>query len=542
SKELVAGSFVYVVKGQYQYVVADANSTNYHLRTSAGLKLYVQSKNGNFDVRAFGASCDGVTDETDAWVAAYNCILSLNSNPTWSNMGCLSGNVGDKHYLPNGIDLLGLGKIDVKGEILTDTGQEVVFGIGSVLGEPTSYNFADLQNGKFVAQGIMNGKVVIGNAPELILRADTTTIDRKSCAYSSYYMGSVAIITLIGISGQNGSPYINSNNFYGQRGSEINIIGDYPHNHNMFYGFCFENSTFNFSVGYSNHVKDCRLEGTCVYNASSGTFDNWVFRTYNQFADSYFRQLGATLTTVNNLGGDQGIVDEGDKYYSMETIYAITPDSANYDVKTFERGVSVLTCRANYNVFFDSGLIEVKNPFALMIETDQTFWQPFLYAYDISGNLITTETNVKGVIPSLSWDAANSRFKFGATMGNGTVISVYPDLANGVKFVRYTVGTGVVSGSAFQHFKLKKIERSSNSTVVPIARPNRNGYHFFGTGIAPVPTAGNWRIGDVVENTNPQELGASPNKYFTSRWHRLTDGSGNVLNTDWRAERVLTGN
>jgi hypothetical protein len=357
-------------------------------------------------------------------------------------------------------------------------------------------------------------------------------------------MGSVPIITLIGISGPNGSPYINSNNFYGQRGSIINIVGDYPHNHNMFYGFCLENSTFNFSVGYSNHVKDCRLEGTCVYNASPGTFDNWVFRTYNQFADSYFRQLGSTLTTVNNQGGDQGIVDEGDKYYSMETVYAITPDSPTYDAKTFERGVSALTCRANFTVFFDSGLIEIKNPFALMIETDQVFWQPFLYAYDSSGNLITTETDVIGVVPDLAWDAVNSRFKFGATKGDKVVIPIYPDVANSVKFVRYTVGLGLVSGSAFRHYKLKKIERSSKSTVIPIAKPKSKGFHFAGSGAAPVPTQGVWKTGDVVENTNPQELGASPSKYFTARWHRLTDGgaSDNNLHVDWRPEIVNTRN
>ena len=57
-----------------------------------------------------------------------------------------------------------------------------------------------------------------------------------------------------------------------------------------------------------------------------------------------------------------------------------------------------------------------------------------------------------------------------------------------------------------------------------------------------VPTTGTWAIGDYVHNSAPAELGTTPNKYVVYGWKRLTSGSANVLNTDWVADRRLTGN
>lgn len=57
-----------------------------------------------------------------------------------------------------------------------------------------------------------------------------------------------------------------------------------------------------------------------------------------------------------------------------------------------------------------------------------------------------------------------------------------------------------------------------------------------------MPTLGEWRKGDKVLNTNPSELGTTPNKYTVNGWLRLTDSSNHVLNTDWVEMRTLTGN
>lgn len=57
-----------------------------------------------------------------------------------------------------------------------------------------------------------------------------------------------------------------------------------------------------------------------------------------------------------------------------------------------------------------------------------------------------------------------------------------------------------------------------------------------------MPTSGSWMAGMFVKNTNITELGSAPNKYTLSGWTRLTTGNANVLNTDWREMRCLTGN
>lgn len=56
------------------------------------------------------------------------------------------------------------------------------------------------------------------------------------------------------------------------------------------------------------------------------------------------------------------------------------------------------------------------------------------------------------------------------------------------------------------------------------------------------PTSGTWAKGDFIRNSNPTEAGSAASKYVVLGWIRLTDGSANVLNTDWVACRVLTGN
>jgi hypothetical protein len=56
------------------------------------------------------------------------------------------------------------------------------------------------------------------------------------------------------------------------------------------------------------------------------------------------------------------------------------------------------------------------------------------------------------------------------------------------------------------------------------------------------PASGTWTKGDFIRNSNPTETGAPLSQYVILGWIRLTDGSANVLNTDWVEVRTLTGN
>jgi len=59
---------------------------------------------------------------------------------------------------------------------------------------------------------------------------------------------------------------------------------------------------------------------------------------------------------------------------------------------------------------------------------------------------------------------------------------------------------------------------------------------------AALPAQSTWYIGDFAYSSSVTQLGISPNKYLIKGWTRITQGTGNVLNTDWLENRVLTGN
>lgn len=56
-----------------------------------------------------------------------------------------------------------------------------------------------------------------------------------------------------------------------------------------------------------------------------------------------------------------------------------------------------------------------------------------------------------------------------------------------------------------------------------------------------IPTFGFWKIGDLVENTNPSKQGTAGSQYIVDGWRRITTGTGNVLGTDWVEMRITTG-
>ncbi|WP_373232098.1 glycosyl hydrolase family 28-related protein [Cohnella sp.] len=82
--------------------------------------------------------------------------------------------------------------------------------------------------------------------------------------------------------------------------------------------------------------------------------------------------------------------------------------------------------------------------------------------------------------------------------------------------------------------------------LLPVFYPKNGKFLFNGQAFtAGLPTATGWLasdIGKVVYESAPAEAGTTPNKYTIFGYQRLTAGDGNVLNTDWRALRALTGN
>jgi hypothetical protein len=86
---------------------------------------------------------------------------------------------------------------------------------------------------------------------------------------------------------------------------------------------------------------------------------------------------------------------------------------------------------------------------------------------------------------------------------------------------------------------LNKVLREIAIKTNQIAAGNTAGFDAQSTA---VPSTGTWAIGDYVKKSNPVEAGSAPNKYVIKGWIRVTNGSGNTLNTDWLEDRALTGN
>ena len=58
---------------------------------------------------------------------------------------------------------------------------------------------------------------------------------------------------------------------------------------------------------------------------------------------------------------------------------------------------------------------------------------------------------------------------------------------------------------------------------------------------AAMPSTGEYAKGDVILNRNPEVQGSTGSQYVIHGWHRLTSGSGHVLNADWVELRIPTG-
>lgn len=91
--------------------------------------------------------------------------------------------------------------------------------------------------------------------------------------------------------------------------------------------------------------------------------------------------------------------------------------------------------------------------------------------------------------------------------------------------------------------QLKKVLYDSMQATARKVNGISSGVFAYVDGVsATVPAAGTWAKGDFIRKTNPVEAGVALSKYVIVGWVRITDGSANVLNTDWLECRFLTGN
>ncbi|MEQ0254876.1 hypothetical protein, partial [Klebsiella sp. CN_Kp116] len=56
-----------------------------------------------------------------------------------------------------------------------------------------------------------------------------------------------------------------------------------------------------------------------------------------------------------------------------------------------------------------------------------------------------------------------------------------------------------------------------------------------------MPVSGSYESGDEVKNMTLTIQGVAGSRYVIKSWLRVTTGSSHVLNVDWVAQKVLTG-
>ena len=74
ANQVVAGNIIRTLAEGFAYRVAASSASDHHVTTAGGLKLYVLPGDNGFNVRAFGAKGDNITDDT----AAFNAAVRAN--------------------------------------------------------------------------------------------------------------------------------------------------------------------------------------------------------------------------------------------------------------------------------------------------------------------------------------------------------------------------------------------------------------------------------------------------------------------------------
>lgn len=94
---VVAGQTVHVRKGDFTYEVASSGSSNNHLITAGGVKLYVLRGPNGWNMLAFGADNTGVSDASSIFQAVLDIVLAARTGFTG-----FTAYGQDKIYFPKG--------------------------------------------------------------------------------------------------------------------------------------------------------------------------------------------------------------------------------------------------------------------------------------------------------------------------------------------------------------------------------------------------------------------------------------------------------
>lgn len=150
---------------------------------------------------------------------------------------------------------------------------------------------------------------------------------------------------------------------------------------------------------------------------------------------------------------------------------------------------------------------------------------------------------ISNLQPTTSLPAQTQGIHVSGTQGGVTISS--NDIGGGTGTTYQGIFLGSIGGSAtldYLHMEGNRVDESASFPIVDsiFVYGRRSGGQ--ATIFTALPAQSTWKIGDSVTLSSPVEAGTAPNKYMIVGWLRKTNGTANVLNTDWLQRRVLTGN
>lgn len=503
----------YVLAGGFAYVVVASGGD---VTTAGGVQLDVLvNSGGSVTPEQFGAVGDGVADDAAfLTTAAAFCVSTGATLEGKGNYSCASS--------------VNLRYIKTNFEAATITIAHAGIGV-YIGGNANNPNNPTQRFGAFTRTvgsdstttpsvrciGAKGQKVHVFRCNYFQVYADTNstvyTTDYSS-AYSSFYLKYIGTIELTNNAGTDGTAtqWINENQFYLNRTTNVLINGTYPHNHNHFFDGTFEvTCSINLDTGYDNFFHRMRFEAgptTITFGGTSAR--NTIEKTWSssENTSSIFDQL-QTGTITDNGVQNQVYDSRGKQYFSTPIAFASTSDVVlNTTIGSVGR---TATLQRVSGLSFNDSLI---SDFIPVVEGDQYEW---IFTADDSGitpkyrtRMFFYDKDFLAVTADASWISSPSMTNVSSnSIGTGTgafsgVARITGAGAAGAVYLRCSIYSG--SGDQVNaHARVVQINRRSKYTLPSTINPQEMSKV---NAVSAIPTQGFAPIGYTAVDTDGLSL------------------------------------
>lgn len=293
-----------------------------------------------------------------------------------------------------------------------------------------------------------------------------------SSAYSKFDLGNVNTIELTNNPDTDGSSiqWINENTFYAQRTNNLLINGTYDHNHNLFFGGAFENSTITLDTGSSNNIYAGRFEGGSTITFGASTWDNAFIQTWSSNQRTAYENPETLGVSVTDNGIGNVVVRDADLFfrsYPMLVVNASTCQSFGsasqnytsllgvnlraYGITKFDQGnnIEIFSTLSNKN-------IPVSASNAIKFSANSGRFRIRFYLFDADGVQITQATDADAgtyLLTSANTSWNDTDFYGQSTDTTSALVIVKPNTPVAYIGVRILSGTAA-NGVPFENFSL----------------------------------------------------------------------------------------